>query len=105
MKTLRGALLFGLLALTPSCSNFLDVNTNPNAPQVVSANLYLSPMLHWMVTAPQYDGRFLGRYAQEWIIVSATTTPSTWDRMGYDPGSDNGAEQWRDVYWSLGPRA
>jgi hypothetical protein len=22
--------------------------------------------------------------------------------MGYDPGSDNGAEQWRDVYWSLG---
>ena len=27
---------------------------------------------------------------------------STWDRMGYDPASDNGAEQWRDVYWSLG---
>ena len=22
--------------------------------------------------------------------------------MGYDPASDNGAEQWRDVYWSLG---
>ena len=22
--------------------------------------------------------------------------------MGYDPSSDNGAEQWRDVYWSLG---
>ena len=22
--------------------------------------------------------------------------------MGYDPGSDNGAEQWRDVYWSFG---
>jgi hypothetical protein len=22
--------------------------------------------------------------------------------MGYDPSSDNGAQQWRDVYWSLG---
>ena len=22
--------------------------------------------------------------------------------MGYDPASDNGAQQWRDVYWSLG---
>ena len=22
--------------------------------------------------------------------------------MGYDPGSDNGAEQWRDVYWTFG---
>src|SRR5207247_5335295 len=23
-------------------------------------------------------------------------------RMGFQPGSDNGAQQWRDVYWSLG---
>ena len=22
--------------------------------------------------------------------------------MGYDPSSDNGAQQWRDVYWSFG---
>ena len=22
--------------------------------------------------------------------------------MGYDPSSDNGAQQWRDVYWTLG---
>jgi len=100
MKKLFGVLLVGLLVLPTGCQNFLDVNTNPNAPQDVSANLYLPPMIHWMVTAPQFDGRFVGRYAQEWTLTG--TSLSTWDRMGYDPSSDNGAEQWLDVYWSLG---
>jgi hypothetical protein len=100
MKIIRGAALAGALALSTGCKDFLDVNENPNAPQVVSANLYLAPMLHWMVTSPQFDGRFVGRYTQQWFFV--TTSLSTWDRMGYDPSSDNGAQQWRDVYWSLG---
>jgi hypothetical protein len=92
-----------VLGLSNSCQNFLDVNTNPNGPQTVTANLYLPPMLHWMFTAPQYDGRFVGHYAQEWISTSTNFSPAqTWGRMGYDPASDNGAEQWRDVYWSLG---
>jgi hypothetical protein len=93
----------GSLCLSNGCNNFLDVNTNPNAPQDVSAYLYLAPMLHWFVTSPQYDGRFVGRYTQEWTLPGLPgTSVSTWDRMGYDPGSDNGAMQWRDVYWSLG---
>ena len=100
MKRRYTILLAGCLSLLPGCNDFLDVNTNPNAPQSVSANLYLPPMLHWMVTSPQYDGRFVGRYTQEWTLTG--TSVSTWDRMGYDPGSDNGAQQWRDVYWSLG---
>lgn len=100
MKTLHAGLLAGFLLLPNGCSDYLDVNTNPNAPEVVSANLYLPPMLHWMGTAPQYDGRFLGRYTQEWTLPG--TSLGTWDRMGYDPSSDNAAEQWRDVYWSLG---
>lgn len=94
------ALLTGFLILPAGCSDYLDVNTNPNAPQAVSPNLYLAPMLHWMVTSPQFDGRFVGRYTQEWTLPG--TSLSTWDRMGYDPASDNGAQQWRDVYWSLG---
>jgi SusD/RagB-like outer membrane lipoprotein len=104
MRKIYASLLVGFLSLTGGCNNFLDVNTNPNAPQTVTANLYLPPMLHWMVTAPQYDGRFVGHYAQEWYSTNtATATPElTWARMGYDPASDNGAEQWRDVYWSLG---
>jgi hypothetical protein len=102
MTRLGSALAVGALSVATSCQNFLDVNRNPNAPEAVSANLYLAPMEHWMVTAPQYDGRFIGRYTQEWYLANGQTVISTWDRMGYDPASDNGAEQWRDVYWSLG---
>jgi hypothetical protein len=104
MKKTHAAILVGLLTVSNGCSDYLDVNTNPNAPQTVTANLYLPPMLHWMVTAPQFDGRFVGHYTQEWYsTATALATPElTWARMGYDPANDNGAEQWRDVYWSLG---
>lgn len=88
------------LVMATSCKKFLDVNTNPNAPQDVTANLYLAPMLHWMVTDAAYEGRQIGRYTQNWVLPG--TSLSTWDRMGYDPGSDNGAQTFRDVYWSLG---
>ncbi|MCC7055279.1 MAG: RagB/SusD family nutrient uptake outer membrane protein [Gemmatimonadaceae bacterium] len=99
-KATRTAAVASLLVVTAGCKDFLDVNTNPNGPQVVSANLYLAPMLHWFVTSPQLDARFVGRYTQQWSLPG--TSLSTWDRMGYDPSSDNGAQQWRDVYWSLG---
>ena len=96
------------LCLAAGCSDYLDVNTNPNAPQVVTANLYLPPMLHWLATSPTFDGRYVGTYTQEWISTSTAangiglTAQQAWGRMGYDPGSDNGAQQWRDVYWSFG---
>lgn len=99
-KAICAALLVGFSTVPAGCKDFLDVNTNPNAPQDVSANLYLPPMLHWMVTSPQFEGRFIGRYTQNWTLPG--TVLGTWDRMGYDPASDNGAQQWRDVYWSLG---
>lgn len=102
MKKIFAVTVAASLILSAACSDYLDVNTNPNGPQTVTANLYLPPMLHWMVTAPQYDGRFVGRYTQEWMLANGQTVLSTWDRMGYDPASDNGGEQWRDVYWSLG---
>jgi hypothetical protein len=100
MKKILALSLAAALTVPAACSDYLDVNTNPNGPQTVTANLYLPPMLHWMVTSPQFDGRFVGRYTQEWTLPG--TSLSTWDRMGYDPSSDNGAQQWRDVYWSLG---
>jgi len=103
MKKRYAALAVGFLTLTNGCSDYLDVNTNPNAPQDVSANLYLPAMLHWFVTSPQFDGRHVGHYTQEWLSTSTAVSPrTTWGRMGYDPASDNGAQQWRDVYWSLG---
>jgi hypothetical protein len=102
MKKFITLALAGSLALIGGCKDFLDVNENPNAPQVVSPNLYLAPILHWVATSAQFDGRFVGRYNQEWTLPSASTTASTWDRMGYDPGSDNGGQLWRDVYWNIG---
>ena len=100
MRKGRAALLACCVSVLVGCEDFLDVNTNPNAPETVAANLYLPPMLHWMVTSPQFDGRFVARYTQEWMRPANPL--STWDRMGYDASSDNGAQQWRDVYWSLG---
>ena len=103
MNTRHAAFLTTVVLLSGGCKEFLDVNTNPNGPQSVSANLYLPPMLHWLVTSPQLDGRFVGHYAQEWISTSTSFSPAqSWGRMGYDAASDNGAQQWRDVYWSLG---
>jgi hypothetical protein len=105
MRKLSAAVLVGIFALgTAACSDFLDVNTNPNAPQEVSPHLYLAPMIYWMVQSEQFDGRFVGRYAQMWILPSTTANalPSTWDRHGYDPGSDNAAQIYRDVYWNFG---
>ena len=75
-RTRIGALA-ALLVLSSGCKDFLDVNENPNAPQVVSANLYLSPMLHWMTTSPQLDGRFAGRYTQQCSLSTGGTVPST----------------------------
>ena len=78
MTTRRVTLLGSLVTVAivaGGCTDWLSVNTNPNGPQSVSANLYLAPMLHWLVTSPQYDGRYVGRYAQEWTlsgVVSAS---------------------------------
>jgi hypothetical protein len=96
----RGVLAAAALAVPTGCTEFLDVNGNPNGPETASPNLYLAPILHWVVTGPQFDGRFIGRYAQEWTLPG--TILSTWDRQGYDPGSDNAGQLWRDVYWSYG---
>ena len=104
MKRRYALALAGSLTLSAGCKDFLAVNTNPNAPEVVEANLYLAPMLHWMVTSPQFDGRFVARYTQQLTIplVAGTGTPTNWDRMGYDRTSDNGGQQWRDYYWNFG---
>ena len=88
----------GALALTTSCQDYLDVNTNPNAPETVAANLYLSPILHWMVTGQDWDGRCTGQYTQQFT----QTTRSVYAMMGPNFNTDLCAQEWRDVYWSFG---
>ncbi len=103
MRKIQVALVAGLMCLPVACKDYLDVNTNPNAPQTVAPNLYLAPMVHWLATSPQFDGRFVGHFTQEWYSSSTGFSPgSTWGKMGYDGASDNGAQQWRDVYWTFG---
>ncbi|TKC00735.1 RagB/SusD family nutrient uptake outer membrane protein [Pedobacter cryophilus] len=100
MKKILMICLITCLVAASGCKDYLDVNKNPNAPENAAANLYLAPMLHWMVTSPQFDARFIGRYTQNWYLP--TTAITTWDQQGYDTSSDNGGQLWRDVYWSLG---
>jgi hypothetical protein len=100
MKKILIICLITCLVSASGCKDYLDINKNPNAPENAAANLYLAPMLHWMVTSPQFDARFIGRYTQNWYLP--TTAITTWDQQGYDPSSDNAGQLWRDVYWSLG---
>lgn len=100
MKKILMICLITCLVSASGCKDYLDVNKNPNAPENAAANLYLAPMLHWMVTSPQFDARFIGRYTQNWYLPGVVI--STWDQQGYDPNSDNAGQLWRDVYWSLG---
>ncbi|MFD1255985.1 SusD/RagB family nutrient-binding outer membrane lipoprotein [Mucilaginibacter terrae] len=100
MKKLYIILMAAGLISASSCKKYLDVNTNPNAPTSVTANLYLSPILSWMATGPVYDGRQISRYIQNFTLTSAN---STWDLQGYDPApSDNGGMLWRTVYFDHG---
>jgi SusD/RagB-like outer membrane lipoprotein len=102
MKKPRVLLLAGFLALFAGCQDFLAVNTNPNSPETVAANLYLPPMLHWMVSSPQQDGRYEGLYTQQWVSTLSAAPATTFGQMGYDKGSDAAGQQWRDVYWTFG---
>ena len=107
MKSMNRAiavLVAGVALGATGCKDFLDDNNNPNAPDHTAANNYLAPMMHWLATSEPFDGRFIGRYTQEWVVPPATLTgtPGNWERMGYDPTSDNAAQLYRDVYWSFG---
>jgi hypothetical protein len=102
MKKLYAAMLIGALAVPVACKDFLDVNTNPNAPESVTPNLYLPPLLDALTTSQTIDGTWWGMFMQEWTLANAQTAISPWAQMGYDPGTDRGAQQWRDVYWSMG---
>jgi hypothetical protein len=103
-QKLGTAVLVSVFALgTAGCDEFLDVNTNPNAPEHVTPNLYLPPMMHWLATSEQFDGRYIGRYAQEWVLPQGSgTTPNVYERHGYEAGLDVPAQLYRDIYWNFG---
>lgn len=102
MKKLLIICVAACLLILSGCKKFLDVNTNPNAPQTVEANLYLGPMLHWMATAPQYDGIYVGRYTQNW---ASTSSGDLWERHGHNQGGtspDQAGQIWKTTYYDFG---
>ena len=108
MKHAGTAALACVVALSASCKNFLDVNNNPNGPSsaTVSPNLYLAPMLNWLVSDPQWDvSGGIPQYVQNFMDVTGPGGTfyhhTTFDEMG-DFNTDVGKQAWRDVYWSWG---
>ena len=83
-----------------SCKKYLDeAYPNPNKPVEVDPDLVLPAVISNTARGLFFDARFLGNYIDYW---HRTSTGITWERMGYDPGSDNGAEKWRVHYWNYG---
>ena len=89
-----------LLFSGTSCKKYLDeAFPNPNKPVVADPDLVFPTITSNLARGLFFDARFLGNYISYW---HRTSTGITWERMGYDPGSDNGAEKWRTHYWNLG---
>ena len=98
MKKLKIVLLIAAFAAT-GCSDYLDINQNPSFPQSATAESLLMPVLQEMVSGEVFDSRFIGKYVQNFAQVTAN---DVWDQHGYNIGSDNGAQIWRNHYWSIG---
>lgn len=89
-----------ILSSVTSCKKYLDdAFANPNKPVDVDPDMVMPAVISNFARGLFFDARFLGNYIDYW---HRTTTGITWERMGYDPGSDNGGEKWRTHYWNLG---
>ena len=83
-----------------SCKKYLDeAFPNPNKPVAVDPDLVFPTITSNLARGLFFDARFLGNYISYW---HRSSTNITWEVMGYDAGSDNGAEKWRTHYWNLG---
>lgn len=100
MKTWKYSFFIAMIAfLGVGCADFLDVNTNPNVPQEAPAHALLPPMIQNMARGVQFDGRFIGKYTQNFVEA---TSGNVWDAYSFAAGSDNGGEVWRQHYWAVG---
>lgn len=100
MKKITTYISLFIWGLMSSCTNYIDeAFKNPNAPTEVTPSELLPAMTVNLAAGIQNDARFLGRYDQYW---ATTGSSGSWDRFGYDIGSDNGGEKWRNHYFALG---
>ena len=92
-------LVMGLIILSNSCNDYLDVNYDPSFPQTAESYSVLPPVLYQMVRGESFDDRYAGKYVQNFVH---TTKNYVFDLHGYLAGSDAAGEKWRSHYWSIG---
>ncbi len=92
------AFILALLTLS-GCQKYLDINADPSNPQIAEGFALMPPMFAQMAQAEQFDSRYVGKYIQNYGDAAAS---DTWDRHGYQSGSDNSGQIWRAHYWNLG---
>ncbi|RAJ10942.1 SusD-like starch-binding protein associating with outer membrane [Chitinophaga skermanii] len=102
MKKLLFILLAGALVGATACRKKIDINTDPNAPQLLGGESLLPSILTQMARGMQYDGAYLGRYTQNWQNINAN---ETYDMHGWTvPAAyeDPSGEIWRMTYYAIG---
>ncbi len=88
------------LVVISSCSKKIEeAYPTPNSFLRVPVEQLLPPAIYNMALNCQTDFRFLGGYIQNWTNIGAL---NPWDRMGHQPGLDNGGAIWRMHYYDLG---
>lgn len=95
-KSIITALALSAVALT-SCDDYLDVNTNVDAPDYIEAYLYLAGITQ-SYNEVYYDLRAAAPLAQ----MLGTSSYSNFANHSYTSGSDAGGQIWRMVYWTHG---
>jgi hypothetical protein len=100
MKSIFGCIvILGLLGTT-SCKKYLDeAYKNPNLPTYAKPEFVLQAAISNMHRGVGFDARTIGMITQNFASVIGT---NNWERHGYIPSSDVGAETWRTLYWSFG---
>lgn len=97
-KTLASILCAAFVTgMTVSCDDYLDVNTNQDAPDYVDAGLYLPGILS-AYQGFYWDIRALGPLAQ----MLGTSSYTNFANNYYSAASDAAGEMWRVNYWLQG---
>jgi hypothetical protein len=101
MKSIFGWLILaGVVLGGTSCKRYLDAAyKNPNLPTYAPPEQVLQAAISNIHRGIAFDSRTIGMMTQNFASVVGQ---NQWERHGYQPGTDVGAEVWRTLYWSFG---
>ena len=96
-KSIIATLALSTAVAFSSCEDYLDVNTNIDAPAEIEASLYLAGITQ-VYNEIYFDLRAAAPLAQ----MLGTSSFTSFAGHSYSSGSDNGGQIWRMVYWTHG---